>query len=94
MKKQSLAALAILSATLGMGATPSSVPQQSNQQHQQRNNEAVERNPTTVRQGRATALNPTGGMTYLFRPSGTPPKQYGQWLQGAGKQKWNRKKSK
>jgi hypothetical protein len=88
MKKTSLAAVAILGATLGMGATPASVPQV--QQQQQRTNEAVEKTPTTVRQGKPTALNPTGGYTeYVF--SGRPPKEYGQYLQAMRLQKWNKK---
>lgn len=89
MKKQALAALAILGATMGMGATPQVVPHQN--QNQQRTNEAVEKTPTTVRQGRATALNPTGGMIEWLR-EGRSPKEYGQWLQQTRRQKWVKSK--
>lgn len=91
MKKQALAALAILGATMGMGATPQVVPQQ-NQNQQQRTNEALEKTPVTVRQGRATALNPTGSMPVYFDDKSMSPKEYGQMLQRTGRQKWNKKK--
>lgn len=36
------------------------------------------------------------GILSWIRPetNGTPPKQYGQWLQSTGRQKWNKKKKK
>ncbi len=88
MKKQSLAALAIISATMGMGAVPQTLPTEQTQQTQ-KHNEGVEKTPVTVRQGKPTALNPTGGMTE-FLAVGRSPKEYGQWLQHNRRQKWNK----
>jgi hypothetical protein len=87
MKSKSLAALAILGATMGMGAVPQTVPTQ--QAQQQRHNEAVEKTPTTVRQGMPTAINPTGGYTE-YSKVGRTPKEYGQWLQSTRRQKWDK----
>jgi hypothetical protein len=87
MKAKSLAALAILGATMGMGAVPQAVPTQ--QAQQQRHNEAVEKTPTTVRQRTPTAINPTGGYTEYLKV-GRSPKEYGQWLQYNRMQKWNK----
>jgi len=94
MKKLNLlAAAGIMAATLGVSATPQTVPSES-QSNTRKSNDAVEKPARTVRQGRATALNPTGGMTYLFPSSGRSPKVYGQWLQSNGRQKWNIKNKK
>ncbi len=94
MKKQALAALAILGATMGMGATPQNMP--TNQtQNQQRHNDGVEKQLTTVRKGPVTALNPSGLMGEMLPwfPSRSP-KEYGQWLQATGRQKWVKSKRK
>ena len=88
MKSKALAAIAMAIASAGMGAVPQNVP--TNQTQNQRHNEAVEKAPVTVRQGKPTALNPTGGYTELLNV-GRSPKEYGQWLQYNRRQKWNKK---
>ena len=91
MKKQALAALAILGATMGMGAVPQTVP--TNQAQNQRHNEGVDKQIAPLRRGPVTALNPSGliGEDYHFAPANRTPKQYGQWLQSTGRQKWVKK---
>ena len=88
MKSKTLAAIAIASA--GMASVPQNVP--TNQTQNQRHNEAVEKTPVTVRQGKVTPLNPAGLMgnehIELYHRS---PKEYGQWLQATGRQKWVKK---
>ena len=90
MKKQALAALAILGATMGMGAVPQTVP--TNQGQNQRHNEGVDKQIMPLRRGPVTALNPSGlvGEHYIA-PANRTPKQYGQWLQSTGRQKWIKK---
>ena len=74
---------------------PSAQGQQQGQQQQQKR-DAVQANPTTVRQGRPTALNPTGSMPEFFpySPDSLKPKEYGQMLQRTGRQKWVKAKRK
>ena len=90
-KTLKLAALPLILATAGMGATPQILPTHQTQTQNQRINEALQTNPQTVRQGRPTALNPTGGYTEYFENSRSP-KEYGQWLQANRKQKWVKSK--
>jgi hypothetical protein len=93
MKKRfgAIGAMAAAIAMAGAPAVGTTSQGQSQNQHQQKR-DAVVANPTTVRQGRKTALNPTGGFEPIFFNSGMSPKQYGQWLQQTGRQKWQRSK--
>lgn len=94
MKKSSIAAMAALAAMVGMAATPQTVPANQRQgQGNQRHNEGIERPATTLRQSRATALNPGGGIP-IFNNPGISPKEYGQYLQRSGRQKWVKSKRK
>ncbi len=87
--------MAALAAMVGMVATPQNVPQSQNQQNQnqQKHNDGVERQATTVRKGPVTPLNPSGlmGEYFVFKPTRSP-KEYGQWLQSTGRQKWVKSK--
>jgi len=92
MKSKALAALAILGATMGMGAVPQELPmaQQQVPVKSQKHNDGLERESIVVRRGPVTPLNPAGINTMLLNP-GRSPKEYGQWLQSTGRQKWNKK---
>ena len=92
MKKKTLSAAAMMVATMGVGATPQTLPV-PNKVVQQKTNDAVAKIPTTVRQGKPTALNPTGGYDIFYHP-GLSPKEYGQRLQMLGRQKWSIKRRK
>jgi hypothetical protein len=77
MKKTSALLGAI--AALAMAGVPQSAPSQS---VVQKNHDAVIQSPRTVRQRKATSLNPTGGYELeIFEPKGRSPKEYGQYLQ-------------
>ena len=98
MKSTKLAALSILAASLGMGATPQTLPyhqsqNQSQKSQQQKHNDGLDKQIVTVRRGAVTPLNPAGinGIEFDY---GTPPKQYGQWLQSTRRQKWTKSKRK
>ena len=90
MRKQALAALALLGATMGMSATPQSAPTESRQSpmKSQKHNDGLVNNQIMYRRGPVTPLNPAGLMQYEFENSGRSPKVYGQWLQSTGRQKW------
>jgi hypothetical protein len=94
MKKQTLAALAILGATMGMGAVPQTLPTNQAQGPQsQKHNDGLDKEVTTVRRGPVTPLNPAGlvGNDYFELKQNMSPKEYGQWLQSKGKQKWTKR---
>jgi len=99
MKKNALAALAIIGATMGMGAVPQNVPT-SNQQapsqgQNQKHNEGVDRSVNIIRRGPVTPLNPAGlAGEYLPYYHSMTPKEYGMMLQRTGRQKWIKKKRK
>jgi len=88
MKKKSLAALAMMTASLGMASVPNVSTVQTGQSKTIRVNDAVEKIPQTVRQGKPTALNPSGGGSFTYIDAGLSPKEYGQFLQRTGRQKW------
>jgi hypothetical protein len=98
MKKNALAALAIIGATMGMGAVPQNVPtanqQAPSQGQNQKHNEGVDRQITTVRRGPVTPLNPAGIGDISWGNPGRSPKEYGMYLQQTGRQKWVKKKRK
>jgi hypothetical protein len=79
MKKKALAAVAILGATMGMGAFPQELPttQQQSQSKSQRHNEATDKQLSPVRRGPVTPLNPAGINFTQINP-GRSPKEYGQ----------------
>ena len=45
-----------------------------------------------IKQEKEIEFNMTGGLNYIDWHAGTPPKQYGQWLQYNKKQIWNKRK--
>ena len=50
-------------------------------------------NKKEVAQTREIKVDPlTGGLYSGFYDRGRSPKEYGQWLQSTGRQKWNKKK--
>lgn len=97
MKKQKLAAIAMALATMGMGAIPQTLPSNQVQSPKSQNhNEGVDKQLMPLRRGPVTPLNPSGltGDDYSYIGTNLSPKEYGQMLQAAGKQKWNKSKRK
>jgi hypothetical protein len=91
MKRKSLAAIAMAFATMGMGAVPMTVPtdQVQNLNQSQKHNEGVQGPTNIVRRGPVTPLNPAGlDYNNYFGTEGRSPKEFGQWLQATGRQKW------
>ena len=82
--KSKISALAIAALSLA-GATQAATPQQQTETKQvQKVNQ--------IRQTKDVKFDGFGGIQHTPYFAGTPPKMYGQWLQRAGRQKWNKKK--
>jgi hypothetical protein len=96
MNKKSIGVMAAMAAIVGMGATPQQIPTQQSQPTQnQRHNEATDKQLSPVQKGQVTPLNPSGLIGEDFGFSHwRSPKEYGQWLQSAGRQKWVKSKRK
>lgn len=87
--KKNIAMLGMMAAAMGMGAMPSATPNvlsAGQVQHQDALAKDLKEEESKIIQNiRRGPENPSG------RRMGFPPKNYGQWLQNTGRQKWNRK---
>jgi hypothetical protein len=88
MKKQNIA-LAALAAFASLG-TPQTLPAQNAASQTQRHNEGLNKQIQPAKVETLPELMPGGGRQYVGK-SGLTPKQYGQWLQSTGRQKWIKK---
>jgi hypothetical protein len=84
-------AIALAAALAATGMAPVSVPAQNTQQGQTQNKrEALDSQIQPLKRQQLPELMPGGGRQYVNK-SGLTPKQYGQWLQSTGRQKWIKK---
>lgn len=91
MKKSKVSILAAAALALGgiaQAAPTGAVDKQSNTIVQKVNQSEQGR----VRQSRELRLDGTGGIDFPFYDRGRSPKEYGQWLQANGLQKWSKRK--
>lgn len=51
-----------------------------------------DQNNRRVRQNRELPPDGMGGISFPFYDTGRSPKEYGQWLQATGRQKWVKKR--
>lgn len=99
--KLGVAAAMLTSGLAGINATGSNASNETSisatqkgtdaSQGNQQNNPAQEQGESFIRSQRYTGADGYNPMNY-FRDAGTPPKEWGQYLQRTGKQKWTKKR--
>ena len=88
----SISKLALLGALLGAGGAVTANANQATQQQITEQAQAPKEQPKKIEREPSNQISPVDHTDLFFRGYGTPPKQYGQWLQMNGRQNWAGKK--
>lgn len=89
--RNKIGALAVAAMSMA-GATQAAIPVQQNDKQQTVQQAKDVNNQRKVIQSKEIKVDPmTGGLDFGFYDRGRSPKEYGQFLQSRGLQKWNKK---